>query len=431
MLSSVEGAVFRLTSRQRVMIIALASLPLAGGVYTLRRPQWFTGGTTWTCLSGLLIVLALSAIGDQTRVDASGVSVRRFFVYRRFVPWRLVDALYLAAAPMHRDGRVIAMRLVTGDRIALPAPLNLHVAPDAQYSAKVETLLTFARAAVPGAHRGGHPGRRDRGGRVRPPRAASVFASWPKSDGWSVGRRVLCALLAVASLVGVAGSINSLHYNQRNAAAFESAPPCAVGFVPPLDSPDPWCSVAVMTVQSILATPGHASFGFSVGQEATGADPFPAADTAAVVFGGHVPILDEISVDDVVHDVIVRGDRVGALVYDGQRVETFDSPILEVTRSVQSISTASSLAVLFAWLTFRRTRKARRALADAAFTGLAGYALVSLFLTIARSDNPGVQVLPFFAIAIGCARLVWSMYPIVSAPAPGGEGDVLWRRGAA
>lgn len=102
MLASVEGVVFRLTSRQLVMIIALASLPLAGGVYTLRRPQWFTGGTTWTCLSGLLIALAVSTIGDRTRVDASGVSVRRFLVYRRFVPWQQVDALYLAAAPMHR-----------------------------------------------------------------------------------------------------------------------------------------------------------------------------------------------------------------------------------------------------------------------------------------------------------------------------------------
>lgn len=315
------------------------------------------------------------------------------------------------------------MSLVTGERIALPAPLNLHIAPDAQYSAKVETLLTFARAAVPVARRSG------RGARARPPHAphaASLSASLPEAEGWSVARRVLCALLAVASLVGVAGSINSLHYNQRNAAAFNSAPPCAVGFVPPEDGPDPWCSVAVMTVQMMLDTPAH---GFGVVQDATGADPFADTEPAWAVFGGQVPILDEISMGDVVRDVIVRGDRVGALVYGGRRVETFDSPILDVARSVQSISTASSLAVLFIWLTFRRTRKPRRALADAVFTGLAGYALVSLCLTIARSDNPGVEVLPFFAIAIGCARLVWSMYPILRAPALGREGDVLWRRG--
>ena len=81
-----EGADLRLTLRQLIIIIALASLPMVGGIYTLRRPEWFTGGTTWTCLSGLLILLAVSTISDRTWVDASGVSIRRFLVYRHFVP---------------------------------------------------------------------------------------------------------------------------------------------------------------------------------------------------------------------------------------------------------------------------------------------------------------------------------------------------------
>ena len=246
MLSGVEGAVFRLTSRQLTIVVALASLPMVGGIYTLRRPQWFTGGTTWTCLSGLLILLAVSTIGDRTWVDTSGVSVRRFLVYRHFVPWSEVDALYQAAAPMHRDGRVIVMSLVTGERIALPAPLHLPVARDPQYSAKVEALLTFAHAAVPPTRRRG-----------RPVRTVSRSVPSPGEKGWSVAVRVVCALVAVASLVGVAGSINSLHYNLRNAAAFKSAPPCAIGFVPPEDVPNPWCSVAVMSVQMILDNPGH------------------------------------------------------------------------------------------------------------------------------------------------------------------------------
>ena len=135
--------------------------------------------------------------------------------------------------------------------------------------------------------------------------------------------------------------------------------------------------------------------------------------------------------EDDVHNVIVRGDKVGALAYNGQRVETFNSPLLDVTRSVQSISTASSLAVLFTWLTFRRSRRPRRALARTALTGLGGYTLVSLCLTIARSDNPGMEVLPFFAIAIGCARLAWSVHPIVRAPTADEDGAVLWRRGEA
>ncbi len=96
-----EGVVFRLTARQLITVIALASLPLAGGIYTLRRPQWFTGGTTWTCLSGVLILLAVSTIADRTRADALGVSVRRLLVYRRFVPWGQIDELYQAAAPMY------------------------------------------------------------------------------------------------------------------------------------------------------------------------------------------------------------------------------------------------------------------------------------------------------------------------------------------
>lgn len=415
-----EGAVFRLTSRQLIIVVALASLPMVGGIYTLRRPQWFTGGTTWTCLSGLLILLAVSTIADRTWVDASGVSIRRFLVYRHFVPWSEVDALYQAAAPMHRDGRVIVMSLATGERIALPAPLHLPVARDPQYSAKVEALVAFARAAVP-------PNRRR--GRARPARTVPRSVPLPGEKSRIVAGRVVCALMAVASLVGVAGSINSLHYNLRNAAAFKSAPPCAIGFVPPEDVPNPWCSVAVMSVQMILDNPDHGSYGFAIAQDATAADPFADSDYAWVIFGRQVPLLDEISMEDDVHDVIVRGDKVGALVYNGQRVETFDSPVLDVTRSVQSTSTASSLAVLFTWLTFRRSRRPRRALARAALTGLGGYTLVSLCLTMARSDNPGMEVLPFFAIAIGCARLAWSVYPIVSAPAVNEDGAVLWRRG--
>lgn len=64
--------------------------------------------------------------------------------------------------------------------------------------------------------------------------------------------RVVWVLLAVASLVGVAGSLNSLHYNQQNAAAFKAAAPCPTPYSLLQDGDGPWCVVSMMTVQDII-----------------------------------------------------------------------------------------------------------------------------------------------------------------------------------
>ncbi|HEV2346687.1 MAG TPA: hypothetical protein VGS97_21480 [Actinocrinis sp.] len=409
-----KGETFRLTRRQLVTTVGLASLPVAGGIYALRRPEWFLGGTAWTFLSGVLILIALSTIGDRTRIDASGISVRRFLVYQRWMSWSWIETVYETAPPGHHSGRMIAIRLVGGERVTLPAPLHLPAVPDPQYFAKVETLLTFApRDKVPS--------------RRRANRSGSVQTARVTKRRTPVGSRVLratWALFAVASLVGVAGSLNSLHYNRQNAAAFNAAPPCTTPYSPPQDGVGPWCVVSVMTVQGVFFTPEHVPYEFDVAQDLLD------GGVAWVVFDGHVPLLDQVSVGDVVRDVVVRGDLAGALTYNGQRIQTSYSPLLNLTRSVESTSTSGSLALFFTWMALLGARRPRSVIARSALTGLAGYALLSLCLTMARSDNPGVEVLPFFAATIGFARLAWTVYPIFGPPpASVAQGDILWQRG--
>jgi hypothetical protein len=237
--------------------------------------------------------------------------------------------------------------------------------------------------------------------------------------------RVVWVLFAIASLVGVVGSLNSLHYNRQNAAAFKAAPPCTMPYSPPQDGVGPWCVVGEMTVQEVFFTPAHVPYGFGVAQDSLD------GGVVLVVFDGHVPLLDQISQEDVVRDVVVRGDLAGALTYDGQRIQTSYSPLLDVSRSVESTSTSGSLALFFTWMAFLGARRPRSVIARSALTGVVGYALLSLCLTIARSNNPGTEVLPFFAATIGFARLAWTAYPVFGPPPVSvAEGDILWQRGA-
>ncbi len=305
---------------------------------------------------------------------------------------------------------MIAVRLASGDRVALPAPLHLPAAPDPEYAAKVETLLAFVPHDKVSSRHGAK--------RSRPQTDAAATQPVPTRNRVL---RVACVLLAIASLVGVAGSLNSLHYNQQNAAAFRAAAPCPTPYSLLRDGDGPWCVVGTMTVEEVFYTPDGVPDGFDVGTDSLG------EGWVLVMFGGHVPVLDQVGYGDVVRDVVVKGDIAGALTYNGQRIQTFNSPLLDVTRSVESTSTSGSLALLFTWLAILGVRRPRSAVVRSALTGLAGYALLSLCLTVARSDNPGTEVLPFFAATIGFARLVWTVYPVFGPPSASvAEGDILW-----
>lgn len=408
----VQGDTFRPTARQRATTIAMAGLPVAGGIYALVRPAWYSGGVAWTAVSGLLLLVALVTAGDRTVVDAARIRTRRFLIPRT-IYWHAVAEIHEAPAPSHRDGTVIVVGTFSGERFVLPAPVQLPALPDPRYPEKVARLVALAQVAAPPLSAKRY--------RQRTYLASKAASAPVRKSRWGLVGRVLLALSAVGCLVGVAGSVNSLHYNLRNAAALRAAPPCASIPSTPSATGDPWCYAEAMSFNEFLLDNKGVKFGF----ELTGAS---YADYAFAVFQGHTPILDELSAGDTVQDVFVDGDEVGRLTYHGQRIETFDSPDLNVVRSIESISTSAGLAALAIFVFFVRGHRRRGAIAQACLAGLIGYAVVSLVLTLTQADNPSLAVLPFFGIALGCARLVWTAYPLVGPPDVEDVGVLLWSR---
>jgi hypothetical protein len=162
----VEGLTFRPTVRQLVTTVFVAALVMAGGVYAVVVSRWYSFGGVWAGVGGVLLLVALSTLTDRTRLDADGISVRRFLVYRFSVRWAWVDAVEDVDLRPHRRGRGIVISTLIGQSIMLPAPVHLTALPDPRFAGKAETLVAFTRSAA-AARRVAPRAQTDRGTRPR------------------------------------------------------------------------------------------------------------------------------------------------------------------------------------------------------------------------------------------------------------------------
>jgi hypothetical protein len=461
----VEGLTFRPTLLQLAITVGVAALLGAGGAYALIRSEWYSGGVVWMAAAGVLLLMAVSTLFDRTRLDADGISVRRFLVYRVRLCWALVDAVEEAEPWPHQRGRAIVVSTLIGQNITLPAPVHLPALPDRRFSRKADTLAAFARAAAAEDHR---PAPR--------PKYDFVHTELQPARSRIVSRGVPQAVLAIVAIIGVAVLLYGLYDNLRAAAQFNAAPPCVAGTIaPPPNSSDPWCLADPMTVDGLLSDENDGPYGFAViepgqaeyvlkpGQAMIGPQqgrfgPGPFFDGAPpskplnpwiafVVLSPNAPILleviandyamvspnpptlSEVTTNDTVRDVVVEGETVGAFTYHGQRIQTDDSPLLFVTGSEEMLEVSGSLAVLCTWLFFLRSGEPRSTAVRAALAGIYGFVFVSMWFTSGNLlDNRGIAVLPFFALAIGLPRLVWVGDPFVRPYPADRPGSRLWGR---
>jgi hypothetical protein len=416
----VEGVTFRPAVRQSAITVIATALPMAGGVYAVARSAWYPGGIVWTVAAGLLLLAGLSTLADETRLDADGISVRRFLIYRFFVPWALVDTVREVKPPLHRRGRAVAVSTLIGQAIVLPAPRHLPVLPDPRFPARMQTLLGFVRSATSENRRALPRPTCDIHVVTRRNLESRVTITMPPAVRAIAARGIPQAILALATLALATGSLISLAHSTSNAAGFNAPPPCAA--TPPSDSDRGWCADGPMTVGGMLPDPDayDAPYGFDVEQA-------PNSLPIFVRLTPDAPVLNLVTVNDLVYDVVVKGDTAGALTYDGQRIQTADSPLLAVTAAEEQSCFATGLAAC-SLLLFLRARRPHSAAVRAGLASFGTFTFVSLVIAGSPLYNPGIALLPFFALTVGCARLLWTGYPF-AAPCPADQtSGVLWKR---
>lgn len=251
----------------------------------------------------------------------------------------------------------------------------------------------------------------------------------------------LQALLAVACVVGIAGSAHDIVRDQASVKLFDTAKLCGPDQYVALTGPTKWCFLPDIGYANQIPGDGSTPTWIVFDCAADGPDPSSNAFTAQTQdcsvtseFDDSSPLPGRLTYGDEVDAVATAEqfgsdtlDVAGSVTYDGVTTQTQDSPKVQLTTDTDSTLAFAALALFFGLWAVKSARRRRTAPWAGALGAALGLGCVCVSIAARQGGgSDSTSIMPNLSaglpVAVGVGALFalvsWAKWSISSRSAP-------------